>query len=57
MLADGRRRDMLDMFMTDAALFAAEQVAPMRGTPLWSRMESSAHTLVYDARLAAMPGS
>jgi pimeloyl-ACP methyl ester carboxylesterase len=52
MLAQGRRGDMVELFMTAAAGIPAEYVAPIRQMPGWAAMEAVAHTLVYDATVA-----
>jgi pimeloyl-ACP methyl ester carboxylesterase len=51
MLAEGRRGDMVELFMTKAVGMPAEFVAPMRSAPWWLVQEAIAHTLVYDAAL------
>ena len=58
MLAEGRRGDMVELFMVKAVGMPAEFVAPMRQAPWWQFNEMVAHTLVYDATLLgdyAMP--
>ena len=49
LLAEGRRGDAVELFMTEAVGMPAEAVAPMRGGPFWSPLEDVAHTLPYDA--------
>jgi pimeloyl-ACP methyl ester carboxylesterase len=47
-LAEGRRGDMVALFMTDAVGLPAELVEGMKQSPVWGTMEGVAHTLVYD---------
>ncbi len=49
MLAEGRRGDMVALFMTDAIGMPAEMVEGMKQAPFWQAMEQIAHTLLYDA--------
>jgi pimeloyl-ACP methyl ester carboxylesterase len=49
--AEGRRGDMVELFMTEAAAIPAEFVAGMRQAPFWEAQGEVAHTLVYDAAL------
>jgi pimeloyl-ACP methyl ester carboxylesterase len=51
LLAEGRRGDMVELFMTEAVGMPADFVAPMRAMPFWQSMEKVAHTLIYDAAL------
>jgi pimeloyl-ACP methyl ester carboxylesterase len=51
MLAEGRRRDMMELFVNEVALFPPEAAAWIREAPQWSRLEASVHTLIYDAQL------
>lgn len=51
LLAEGRRGDAVELFMTEAVGMPAEAVAPMRGAPFWSAFESVAHTLPYEAAI------
>src|SRR5579871_7054462 len=51
MLAEGRRGDMIELWMTKAVGMPPEFVAQMRHAPFWSAQEAFAHTLVYDAIL------
>jgi pimeloyl-ACP methyl ester carboxylesterase len=51
MLAEGRRGDMLEYFMTVAVGMPPEAVAPMRDMPMWPGLEAVAHTLVYDTTI------
>ncbi|MEO5875661.1 MAG: alpha/beta hydrolase [Streptosporangiaceae bacterium] len=49
--AEGRRGDMIELFLTAAVGMPSEFVAPMKGAPFWGAMEKVAHTLVYDAMI------
>ncbi|GGT37939.1 alpha/beta fold hydrolase [Nonomuraea spiralis] len=51
LLAEGRRGDMCELFLTAAVGIPAEFVAPMRDFPGWPAMEAVAHTLIYDATI------
>jgi pimeloyl-ACP methyl ester carboxylesterase len=51
MLREGRKGDMIELFLTKAAGMPAEFVAPMRQSPFWAAQEAFAPTLVYDATL------
>ncbi len=51
MLREGRRGDMIELFLTKAVGMPAEFVAPMRQSPFWAAQEAFAPTLVYDATL------
>jgi pimeloyl-ACP methyl ester carboxylesterase len=51
LLTEGRRGDMVELFMTKAVGMPAEFVAPMRSAPWWPFQEMAAHTLVYDAEV------
>jgi pimeloyl-ACP methyl ester carboxylesterase len=51
LLQEGRRGDMIELWMTAAVGMPAEFVAPMRHAPFWAAQEAMAHTLVYDAIL------
>jgi hypothetical protein len=59
LLADGRRGDAVELFLTTVVGVPAEFVAGMRSAPFWTGMEEVAHTLAYDAALMAgtMSGS
>ena len=48
LLVAGRRGEAVALFMTFVGV-PPEQIAPMRGTPVWSAFEASAPTLAYDA--------
>jgi pimeloyl-ACP methyl ester carboxylesterase len=51
MLREGRRGDMIELFLTKAVGMPAEFVAPMRQSPFWAAQEAFAPTLIYDATL------
>ncbi|MGH7453770.1 MAG: alpha/beta fold hydrolase [bacterium] len=48
-LAEGRRGDAVELFMTTHGGMPAEMVKPMRKEPWWGGLEAIAHTLAYDA--------
>ncbi len=50
LLAEGRRGDALELFMTVVGL-PAEAIAGMRGSPYWALGERLAPTLAYDAEV------
>lgn len=52
LLAADRLGDMVELFMTEAALVPAEFVAGMKQAPFWPSMEAVAPALVYDAIVA-----
>ena len=51
MIAEGRRGDAVEYFMTKVIGMPAEVVAGARTQPWWSATEALAHTLAYDARI------
>jgi pimeloyl-ACP methyl ester carboxylesterase len=51
LLAEGRRGDMIELWMTQAVGMPSEFVAQLRQAPFWPAQEAFAHTLVYDAIL------
>lgn len=51
MLQEGRRGDMVELWMVKAIGMPDEFVAPMRQAPFWAGQEAMAHTLIYDATL------
>jgi pimeloyl-ACP methyl ester carboxylesterase len=51
MIAEGRRGDAVEYFMTKVIGMPPEMVAGMRGQPWWPAQEALAHTLAYDARI------
>jgi pimeloyl-ACP methyl ester carboxylesterase len=48
LLSEGRRGDMVELFMTTVIGLPGEMVAGMRQSPMWGGFEAVAHTLVYD---------
>jgi pimeloyl-ACP methyl ester carboxylesterase len=51
LIAEGRRSEAVEYFMTDAMLVPAEMVAQMRNTPMWPQIEAVAHTIPYDGTI------
>jgi pimeloyl-ACP methyl ester carboxylesterase len=51
MVAEGRRGDAVEYFMTKVIGMPAEMVAGMRAQPWWPGQEALAPTLAYDARI------
>jgi pimeloyl-ACP methyl ester carboxylesterase len=51
MIAEGRRGDAVEYFMTQVVHMPAEFVADARTQPWWPAQEAIAHTLAYDARI------
>ncbi len=51
MVAEGRRGDAVEYFMTKVIGMPSEMVAGMRAQPWWPAQEALAHTLAYDARI------
>jgi len=51
MVAEGRRGDAVEYFMTRIIGMPPEVVAQMRSQPFWAAQEALAHTLAYDARI------
>jgi pimeloyl-ACP methyl ester carboxylesterase len=51
MIAEGRRGDAVEYFMTKVIGMPAEVVAGARTQPWWAATEALAHTLAYDARI------
>src|SRR5207244_13009157 len=51
LLGEGRKGDMIELFLTKAVGMPAEFVAPMRQSPFWADQEAFAPTLVYDATI------
>lgn len=47
-LAENRRGDAIELFMTAAINLPEEYLGPMRSSPMWAEMEKVAHTLPYD---------
>ena len=50
-VADGRRGDAVELFLTGAVGMPVEYVAGMRETPFWPALEAVAHTIAYDGRI------
>jgi pimeloyl-ACP methyl ester carboxylesterase len=53
MLAEGRRGDAVEYFMTEVVRMPPEFVAQARTAPFWAATEALAHTLPYDATIMA----
>jgi pimeloyl-ACP methyl ester carboxylesterase len=51
LVAEGRRGDAAELFLTKAVGLPAEFVAPMRQDGSWAALEGVAHTLAYDGRI------
>jgi pimeloyl-ACP methyl ester carboxylesterase len=51
MVAEDRRGDAVEYFMTKVIGMPPEMVAGMRTQPFWPAQEALAHTLAYDARI------
>jgi pimeloyl-ACP methyl ester carboxylesterase len=51
LLAEGRRSEAVEYFMTDAVLVPTEMVTQMRSTPMWPQIEAVAHTIPYDGAI------
>jgi pimeloyl-ACP methyl ester carboxylesterase len=51
MVADGRRGDAVEYFMSKVVGLPPEFVAGARAQPWWAAQEALAHTLAYDARI------
>ena len=49
-VAEGRRGDAVELFMTGAVGLPQEAVDGMREMPFWSGLEEIAHTIAYDGR-------
>lgn len=48
LVAEGRRGDAVELFMTAAVGIPAAYLGPMRADPSWASMEKVAHTIAYD---------
>jgi pimeloyl-ACP methyl ester carboxylesterase len=46
--SSGRRGDAVEAFLTKAVGLPPEAIAQMRNSPMWTGLEATAHTLVYD---------
>lgn len=51
LLAEGRRGDMVALFLTAAAGIPEPFVDQLRQSPFWEAQEAFAHTLIYDAAM------
>jgi pimeloyl-ACP methyl ester carboxylesterase len=51
MVAEGRRGDAVEYFMSKVVGMPPEFVAGARSQPWWAATEALAHTLAYDARI------
>lgn len=51
MVAEGRRGDAVEYFMSKVVGMPPEVVAGARSSPYWAATEALAHTLAYDARI------
>ena len=51
LLAAGRRGAAVELWLTEAVGVPAEQVEPMRESPMWPGFEAAAPSLAYDARV------
>lgn len=51
MVAEGRRGEAVEYFMTRIIGMPQEAVDQMRSAPFWAAQEALAHTLAYDARI------
>ncbi|GAA3740669.1 pimeloyl-ACP methyl ester carboxylesterase [Spinactinospora alkalitolerans] len=56
LLSAGRRADAVEFFMTGAGV-SAEDIAQMRGAPMWSALEQMAPTLAYDYAVMGISSS
>jgi len=56
LVSSGRLGDAAEYYMVQAAEFPAEEVAQMRLQPFWPKVESVAHTLVYDTAVMGNDG-
>jgi pimeloyl-ACP methyl ester carboxylesterase len=50
-IAQGKRGEAVEYFMTVAVGMPADQVDGMKASPFWSVMEGVAHTIAYDGRI------
>ena len=51
MVAEGRRGDAVEYFLSTVVGMPPQAVAGMRQQPFWAKAETLAHTLTYDARI------
>ncbi|GII02090.1 alpha/beta fold hydrolase [Planobispora takensis] len=56
LVAEGKRGEVVERFMVEAAEVPAEMVGPMKESPYWEGMTAVAHTLVYEAAVCG-PGN
>ncbi|MFC5827093.1 alpha/beta fold hydrolase [Nonomuraea insulae] len=56
LVAEGKRGEVVERFMVEAAEVPAELVGQMKESPYWEGMTSVAHTLVYEAAVCG-PGN
>ncbi|GAA3144967.1 hypothetical protein [Nonomuraea salmonea] len=56
LVAAGRRGEVVERFMVEAAEVPVSMLDAMRGHPSWAAMEAVAHTLVYEAAVLG-PGN
>jgi pimeloyl-ACP methyl ester carboxylesterase len=50
-IADGRRGDAVELFLTAAVGMPANAVAGVRQSPFWPALEAVAHTIAYDGQI------
>lgn len=50
-VAEGRRGDAVEIFMTQALRLPPEYLGPMRNDPSWADLEAVAHTIAYDGMI------
>jgi pimeloyl-ACP methyl ester carboxylesterase len=50
-VAEGRRDQAAELFMTAAAMMPAEAIPGMKQSPYWAPVEEIAHTISYDGRI------
>lgn len=53
MMAENRRGDVVEFFMTQLVGLPAGAAAGMKQSPMWPGLEAIAHTVVYDATITA----
>jgi pimeloyl-ACP methyl ester carboxylesterase len=51
LVAEGRRGEVVELFMTVAVGMPGSAVEEARDTPMWSMLESLAHTIAYDGHI------
>ncbi|WP_043617765.1 alpha/beta fold hydrolase [Nonomuraea candida] len=56
LVAEGKRGEVVERFMVEAAEMPAEMVGQMKESPYWEGMTAVAHTLVYEAAVCG-PGN